>query len=120
MKDLFKAMLLLFLGTAFAKAVYAQPNTNQMVMVEGKKMVYKTSNLANRKAGEPILVFEAGLGGGTFDPILPLLSSHIASLQYERSGIGGSELDSRIMTDGQVVRAYMAFCIPWPFSPLIC
>jgi len=103
MKDLFKAMLLLFLGTAFAKAVYAQPNTNQMVMVEGKKMVYKTSNLANRKAGEPILVFEAGLGGGTFDPILPLLSSHIASIQYERSGIGGSELDSRIMTDGQVV-----------------
>ncbi len=63
MKELFKAMLLLFLGTAFTKAVSAQSNTSQSVMVEGKKMAYKTSNLANRKAGEPILVFEAGLGG---------------------------------------------------------
>jgi Predicted hydrolases or acyltransferases (alpha/beta hydrolase superfamily) len=61
------------------------------------------SNLGNRKAGDPILVFEAGLGGGTFDPILPLLSSHIASIQYERSGIGGSEPDSRILTDSQLV-----------------
>ncbi len=103
MKELFKAMLLLFLGTAFTKAVSAQSNTSQSVMVEGKKMAYKTSNLANRKAGEPILVFEAGLGGGTFDPILPLLPNHIASIQYERSGIGSSEPDSRIVTDSQVV-----------------
>ncbi|MGE8430548.1 MAG: alpha/beta hydrolase [Sphingobacterium sp.] len=103
MKELFKAMLLLFLGTAFTSAVSAQPNTGQTVMIEGKKMAYKTNNLTNRKAGEPILVFEAGLGGGIFDPILPLLPSHIASIQYERSGIGGSEPDSRIVTDSQVV-----------------
>ncbi|MGJ1244010.1 MULTISPECIES: hypothetical protein [Sphingobacterium] len=37
MKELFKAMLLLFLGTAFTKAVSARSNTSQSVMVEGKK-----------------------------------------------------------------------------------
>ena len=83
-------------------------------------MAYKTSNLANRKAGEPILVFEAGLGGGTFDPILPLLPNHIASIQYERSGIGSSEPDSRIVTDSQVVERLHGLLQPWPFRPLTC
>gem|GEM_PF-4519870 len=41
MKDLFKAMLLLLLGTAFTKAVSAQPNSGQTVMVEGKKSTIK-------------------------------------------------------------------------------
>ncbi len=103
MKDIVKTMLLLFLCTAFTKVVSAQPNQGQTVIVRGKKMAYKTNNLTNRKAGDPILVFEAGLGGGSFDPILPLLPSHIASIQYERNGIGESEPDASILADSQVV-----------------
>ncbi|UQB69021.1 alpha/beta fold hydrolase [Epilithonimonas zeae] len=81
----------------------AQHSGSKLVSVEGKKMTYKTFNLENRKDGEPILVFEAGLGGGTFDPILPYLPANIGGIEYERNGLGNSEADSNILSDSQVV-----------------
>jgi pimeloyl-ACP methyl ester carboxylesterase len=81
---------------------YAQQNDDKLVVVDGKKMTYKTINLENRKDGSPILVFESGLGGGTFDPILTFLPSNISSIQYARNGIGQSELDLEITSDSQV------------------
>lgn len=45
MKELFKTMLLLFLGTALTQAVSAQPKTSQTVMVEGKKWPIKRAIL---------------------------------------------------------------------------
>ncbi|TDX87148.1 alpha/beta hydrolase [Epilithonimonas xixisoli] len=93
--------LLLFL--AFNLSIFAQDKNSKSVLVEGKKMSYKTFNLENRKDGEPILVFEAGLGGGTFDPILPHLPNTISGIEYERNGLGQSEADPKISTDSQVV-----------------
>ncbi|SDF56441.1 alpha/beta hydrolase [Cellulophaga baltica] len=81
---------------------YAQQNDDKLVVVDGKKITYKTINLENRKDGSPILVFESGLGGGTFDPILTFLPSNISSIQYARNGIGQSELDLEITSDSQV------------------
>lgn len=83
---------------------YAQANDNQLVVVDGKKISYKTTNLENRKNGSPILVFESGLGGGTFDPILPFLPSNISSIQYARNGMGKSEIDTEITSDSQLVQ----------------
>lgn len=95
------ALCILFL-IAFSRSIYAQQNVNKLAVVDGKKMAYKTFNIENRKDGEPILVFESGLGGGTFDPILPFIPSHISGIQYERSGVGQSELDSEITSDSGI------------------
>ena len=102
MKNINKILLSILFLIAFNPVCYAQKNDNKSVVVSGKKMVYKTFNIENRKEGEPILVFESGLGGGTFDPIIPLLPSNISGIQYQRNGIGESELDLEITSDSQV------------------
>lgn len=96
----FFTVLLLVVGSF---STFAQQSANKIVSVEGKKISYKTFNLENRKSGEPVLVFEAGLGGGTFDPILSYLPSSISGIQYDRNGLGQSEADSKITSDSQVV-----------------
>lgn len=88
---------------ALNPAISAQQNNKGLVIVDGKKMAYNTFNLENRKDGSPILVFESGLGGGTFDPILSLLPSHISGIQYNRNGMGQSEIDLDISSDSQLV-----------------
>lgn len=82
--------------------VYSQGEMKSTI-VDGKKMGYKTFNLEARKDGDPVIVFETGLGGGTFDPILPYLPNTISGIQYERNGIGESELDPNIRRDAEVV-----------------
>ncbi len=104
MKNTTKNILGILFLIAFHSSIFAQQNEPKLVVVEGKKMAYKTVNIENRKDGDPILVFETGLGGGTFDPLLPLLPGHIAGIQYERNGIGQSEPDPRITADSQVVQ----------------
>ncbi|WP_223845486.1 alpha/beta hydrolase [Flavobacterium selenitireducens] len=86
-----------------AISVQAQKSHSGTVSVNGKMMGFKTVNIENRKNGAPILVFESGLGGGTFDPVLPFLPPDIASFQYERNGIGQSEPDSTIISDSRLV-----------------
>lgn len=76
---------------------------SKLVKVDGKKMSYKSFNLDKRKAGEPVLVFETGLGGGTFDPLLGFFPDTVAGIQYERNGIGQSEQDPNVSSDIQVV-----------------
>lgn len=92
---------ILFLIT-FNQSNYAQKSDSKLVIVDGKKIAYKYFNIENRKEGEPILVFETGLGGGTFDPILPFLPSNISGIQYARNGVGESEMDLEITSDSQV------------------
>ncbi len=86
-----------------AVAVYSQQPEGLTIEVGGKKIAYKTFQLENRKEGDPILVFESGLGGGTFDPILPYLPDNIAGIQYDRPGIGQSDPDPGIATDSQLM-----------------
>lgn len=99
-----KIILSILFLIAYNSSNYAQKNDNQSVIVDGKKMTYKTINLENRKDGSPILVFESGLGGGTFDPILPFLPGNISSIQYARNGIGKSEIDLEITSDSQLAK----------------
>lgn len=90
---------------AFNSSIYAQQNESKLVAVDGKKIAYKTFNIENRKDGEPILVFESGLGGGTFDPIIPFLPRNISGIQYDRNGLGESEPDLEITSDSQVAES---------------
>lgn len=98
----FIVLSILFLNT-FKTSMYAQQNGSKLVVVEGKKIAYTTFNIENRKDGEPILIFESGLGGGTFEPVISLLPSNMSGIQYERSGVGQSEFDSKITSDSRLV-----------------
>lgn len=102
MRSTNKTILSTLFIIALNTSIHAQKNDNKLVIVDDKKIAYKFFNIENRKEGEPILVFETGLGGGTFDPILPFLPSNISGIQYARNGVGKSELDLRITSDSQV------------------
>ena len=99
-----KIILSILLLITYNCTNYAQANDNKLVVVDGKKISYKTTNLENRENGSPILVFESGLGGGTFDPILPFFPSNVSSIQYARNGMGKSEIDTEITSDSQLVQ----------------
>jgi len=103
MRSTNKLILSILFLIAFNPSNYAQNNDDKLVVVDGKKIAYKSFNIENRKEGEPILIFETGLGGGTFDPILPFLPSNISGIQYARNGVGKSELDMELTSDSQIV-----------------
>lgn len=78
----------------------------QSVVVDGKKMAYKSFGLETRKPGEPVLVFESGFGsgGGAYEVLFPALSQKVAGIAYDRNGLGGSDIDTSLKNDGDVVR----------------
>lgn len=102
MSNISKIILVFFILFINKNSIFAQQESG-LALVDGKKMSYKTFNLDKRKEGEPVLVFEAGLGGGTFDPLLNFFPDAVSGIQYERNGIGQSEKDSTIVSDAQVV-----------------
>lgn len=69
-------------------------------------MWYKSYGLETRKAGDPVLVFESGLGsgGGSFEILFPALSQKTAGIVYNRNGLGASEPDTSIKSDADVAR----------------
>lgn len=104
MRSKIKIALAIFCLLALKQSISAQEKSKELVIVDGKKMAYETFNLENRKEGSPILVFESGLGGGIFTPIISLLPNHISGIQYERNGIGQSELDMEITSDSLLAK----------------
>jgi pimeloyl-ACP methyl ester carboxylesterase len=95
----------LLLGSGGAWAQPANPPT-EYVTVAGKKMACQSAGLATRKPGEPVVVFEGGVGAGleNFTPLWPgLTSGGVPWLAYARSGMPGSEADAAVRTDRQVV-----------------
>ncbi|MDX1407177.1 MAG: alpha/beta hydrolase [Saprospiraceae bacterium] len=75
----------------------AQPRHIQM---DGRKVWVHTIGTAERNPGQPILVFESGLGTPLdhWDPILEAASSLGPVLLYDRPGIGRSDPDDAIPT----------------------
>lgn len=69
-------------------------------------MAYKTFGLEERKKGEPVVVFESGLGsgGGGYGSLFPFIQKSFAGIVYDRNGIGESETDDSIKTDAGVIK----------------
>jgi len=78
----------------------------EFVKVDGTKMGYKSFGLQGRRPGEPVLVFESGLGAesGNFQFLFGGLVKKMPGIAYDRNGLGASEPDTAIKTDGDVVR----------------
>ncbi len=69
-------------------------------------MAYQSFGLTTRHAGDPVLVFESGLGAyaGNFQILFPTLARNMPGIAYGRNGLGESEADSMVKTDGDVVK----------------
>ena len=105
------AVSLLILG--FPLVHEGQPHyTRQYLAVAGKKMSFTSFGLADRRPGQPVVVFEGGFGvtgALDFTILYPALSKFAAGIGYDRNGEGESEEDSTIITDGDIVQRLHLF-----------
>ena len=101
-----------------AQGAAAQP---QMVSVEGRLMRALVGGLAERKAGQPVLILEAGAGGGLdeWSPIFSDLIRLAPALAYDRRGLGRSEADTQPQNYRRVAQSLHALLsaleIPPPY-----
>jgi pimeloyl-ACP methyl ester carboxylesterase len=86
-----------------AQFLFGQNTEKKSVVIDDAKISYKTFRFESRKENEPILVFESGVGGGSFEQIFQYLPQNITGIEYDRNGLGGSEIDTTIKTDMQIV-----------------
>ncbi|REC79305.1 hypothetical protein DRF60_05590 [Chryseobacterium elymi] len=86
--------------------VFSQTSERKFVSINNKQIAYKTFGLYERKANEPILIFESGLGsgGGGYGSLFPFIQKSFAGIVYDRNGIGESEIDTSIKTDEDVIK----------------
>ncbi|ASW73905.1 hypothetical protein IQ37_17975 [Chryseobacterium piperi] len=95
-------LIALFYGTI----VFSQTPERKFVTINSKKLAYKIFGAETRKANEPFLVFESGLGsgGGNFSNLFSFLPNDISGIVYDRNGIAESETDPSIKTDADVIK----------------
>jgi len=72
----------------------------RFIQIDGKKIWLNTIGLEGRIKGQPVLVFESGLGTpmDNWDRILPGAAKQAPIITYDRPGVGGSEPDTEIPT----------------------
>ncbi|MCG2616024.1 alpha/beta hydrolase [Terrimonas sp. NA20] len=92
----------ILLSLCLSQIIFAQQGDFRSASVDGKKISYKLFNPEGRKENDPILVFEHGIGGGSFEQLFRFLPKTISGIQYDRNGLGQSEADTNITTDAQV------------------
>jgi pimeloyl-ACP methyl ester carboxylesterase len=102
------ALAIVLLIPGFPHNLQAQTHyARQYLTVAGKKMAYTRFGLADRRPGEPVVVFEGGFGvsGATgFSNLYPALSKFCTGIGYDRNGEGDSDEDSTIVTDADLIR----------------
>lgn len=102
-----KSILTVALITFFSiTSAFSQISVRKFISINNKQMAYRTFGLEERKANEPIVVFESGLGsgGGAYGSMFPFIQKSFAGIVYDRSGIGESEIDNSIKTDADVIK----------------
>jgi len=103
MKSIIIAVCITFFSITL---VFSQTSERKFISINNKQMAYKTFGLDERKADEPIVVFESGLGsgGGGYGSLFPFVQKSFAGIVYDRNGIGESEIDTSIKTDEDVIK----------------
>ena len=101
MKSKIKTLLIITLLST--QLLFAQNVEKKFVTIDKVKIAFKTFRLETRKENEPVLVFESGMGGGSFESIFDYLPKNVAGIEYGRNGLGESEIDTTIKTDVQVI-----------------
>jgi pimeloyl-ACP methyl ester carboxylesterase len=72
----------------------------RFITIDSTKISINTIGIENRKEGQPVIVFESGLGTsmGHWDKILDGVSELAPLITYDRPGIGESESDNEMPT----------------------
>jgi pimeloyl-ACP methyl ester carboxylesterase len=72
----------------------------RFITIDSTKIWINTIGIENRKEGQPVIVFESGLGTpmGNWDRILNGVSELAPLVTYDRPGIGESEPDNELPT----------------------
>jgi pimeloyl-ACP methyl ester carboxylesterase len=102
-----KSILTVAVATFFSiTSAFSQIAERKFISINNKQMAYRTFGLEKRKANEPIVVFESGLGsgGGAYGSMFPFIQKSFAGIVYDRSGIGESEIDDSIKTDEDLIK----------------
>lgn len=91
-KLLLSAFLIMLCSSSFAQ--------NRFITVDNTKIWINTIGLKERTEGQPVIVFESGLGTpmGHWDKILEGVSALAPVVTYDRPGIGESEPDGEMPT----------------------
>ena len=74
------------------------------VEVDGRRMRVRTTGIENAEPGAPIVVFEAGAGGGlaTWGSVVQDVADFAPVVAYDRAGLFGSESDGELPTPRHV------------------
>lgn len=85
--SLFVALLIVSTGFTYAQ------KQGKTIQIEGKSQHYLTSGTEERKLGQPLVIFESGLGVNleTWQGVINELGATTPVLAYDRAGIGQSE-----------------------------
>lgn len=105
-RDHFNLLLVVIMLCLLPVSILQASNpTSGSVEVKGKKMGFLSVGMDTRKAGEPVFIFECGLGSGagSYMPLFSVLSTNIHGLAYDRNGLGRSDIDTALVSDADVV-----------------
>jgi pimeloyl-ACP methyl ester carboxylesterase len=97
-------IVLLFTASSYGQAATTEP---QMVKVGARAMRAWTAGMAERKRGQPVLILEAGAGGGLdeWKPVFADLARLAPVLAYDRRGLGRSEDDTQPQTFPRIAQS---------------
>jgi len=92
MKTLFLTIAILLSLNSFSQ--------KRFISIDSTKIWINTIRTENRKEGQPVIIFESGLGTpmGPWDRVLTGVSELAPLVTYDRPGIGESEPDNEIPT----------------------
>jgi pimeloyl-ACP methyl ester carboxylesterase len=94
---------------------------SRYITVDGTKIRIHTIGIENREKGQPVVVFESGMGTpmGNWDRVLNGVSELAPLVTYDRPGIGESEPDNEMPTilnvSDKLVRLLNALNLPPPY-----
>ena len=90
-------LISILISTLFCLNTYSQ---NRFIIIDSTRICINTIGIENRKAGQPVIVFQSGLGTpmGNWDKILKGVSDFAPLITYDRPGIGESEPDNELPT----------------------
>ena len=101
----FAAAVLLTLAIARSTGAQAPASTTKMLSVDGRAMRAQVAGLDGRRAGSPVVVFEAGAlqSSDNWGRILTEIAAVAPVVAYDRAGLGRSEWDDQTPAPRHVI-----------------
>jgi pimeloyl-ACP methyl ester carboxylesterase len=111
MNQIVEIKRVVFAALVICTMVSSVSGQTMQVEVNGHMMRVQTAGLSDRKEGQPLVVFELGMGGDPLEIWTPIFSSVAAlapAVAYDRYGMGKSEWDGQAPTPRHVAESLHA------------